>query len=288
MLPDLTREVERELHEEGIADFAQLDPARPSLTFRQRRTLQAASERALLQEPFVKEELLQVEFPLHFLSIATATEALPRFANQKPWHATPYAWACETLTEGGKITQTGFAYADKDDPRPEFARTLGKHLAAGGMLILWNADSLDCLRSLLESLPEEKQAVRAALARPHLDLKQLLESGLFHPQLLADRSLRATARVLAGVDSPKDAEIFDEDSALRAIQKAATPRTRAATKEKLATDLRAHVQHEASLLLALYRTLSGHPLFAADAQNAKPAKKTAGPRKQLPPTPVEE
>lgn len=288
LLPDLTRELERELHEEGIADFAQLDPARPSLTLSQRRTLQAARERALLQEPFVKEELLQVEFPLHFLSIATVTEALPRFANQKPWQPTPYAWACETLTEGGKITQAGFAYADKDDPRPEFARTLGKHLSGGGMLILWNAEALECVRSLLESLPEEKQSVRAVLARSHLDLQRLLESGLFHHGLLAERTLSNTARILCGTEQPRDAEIFDEDSALRAIQKASTPRTRAATKEKLATDLRSYVQGEAAMLLALYRAISGHPLFAADAAAAKPAKKTAGPRKQLPPTPVEE
>ena len=288
LLPDLTRDLERELHEEGIADFSQLDPARASLTFRQRRTLQAAAEGSLLKEPFVKEELQQVEFPLHFLSIATATEALPRFQNQKPWQPVPYAWACETVTEGGKVTHASFAHADKDDPRPQFAQTLGKHLNSGGMMILWDADSLESIRLLLESLPTEKQAIRATLARPHLDLRRLLESGLFHPKLLANRDLASTAHVLCGIAQATDKEVTDEDSALRALQKAATPRIRAATKEKLASEIKDWVQRQSSMMHAIYRTLSERTAAAAQEEEQKPAKKTVGPRKQLPPTPVEE
>ncbi len=285
--PDLTREIERELHEEGIADLMQLDEARPSLTFRQRRTLQCIKQKETIREPFVKEELLHVEFPLHFLSIATTTEALPRFVGQKPWQALPYAWACETLTAGGAVTQSGFAYADKDDPRPEFAQSLAKQLASGGMLILWNADSLECVRSLLEPLAADKQAIRVILARPHLDLQRLLESGLFHPNLLGERGLAATAKAICGIDAPTEQDVFDEDSVLRAIQKASTPRTRAATKEKIAADLRSYAQSQAAMLLALWRLLSDKQEAAAEAA-AKPAKKTAGPRKQLPPTPVED
>jgi hypothetical protein len=258
------------------------------MTFRQRRTLQAAAERALLKEPFVKEELQQVEFPLHFLSIATVTEALPRFQNQKPWQPVPYAWACETLTEGGKVTQASFAHADKDDPRPEFAQTLGKHLNAGGMVILWDADSLESVRLLLESLPTEKQAIRTTLARPHLDLHRLLESGLFHPNLLANRDLASTAQVLCGIAQPTDKEVTDEDSALRALQKAATPRIRAATKEKLAAEIKDWVQRQSAMMHAIYRTLSERTAAAAQGEEQKPAKKTIGPRKQLPPTPVED
>lgn len=285
--PDLTREVERELHEEGIADLAQIDEARPSLTFRQRRTLQCIKQKETLCEPFLKEELLHVEFPLHFLSIATTTEALPRFVGQKPWQALPYAWACETLTGGGAVSQSGFAYADKDDPRPEFARSLAKQLTSGGMLILWNADSLDCVRALLEPLPADKQSIRAILARPHLDMQRLLESGLFHPGLLGTRDLATTAKAVCGINAPTGLEVVDEDSMLRAIQKAATPRTRAATKEKIAADLRAYAQAQAGMLLALWRKLSEKQEAAVEGAQ-KPAKKTVGPRKQLPPKPVEE
>ncbi len=283
MLPDLTREQEAELHQEGIADLLQIDEARPGLTFRQRRTLQAIAQRQPILDPLVKEELGQVEFPLHLLSIARVVEPLPKFAGQRPWQPTPYAWAVETVSERGVVTQDSFAYADKDDPRPEFIRTLGKRLEAGGMLILWSADSLDAVRTLLDSLPTEKPAVRAVLARQHLDLRRLLESGLFHPDLLRARTIWDTARTLLGAEPAGLGEIHDEDSLLRALQKATTPRTRSATKEKIAADLKAYVAAEAATLLSLCRKLSGHPALQQTDAGDKPARRAALPRKQLPP-----
>lgn len=289
LLPDLTRQQEQQLHEEGIADLAQLDAARPGLTTRQRHTLLAVQQKSTVVEPFVKQELLQVEFPLHFLAIATLTDALPRHAGQKPWQPAPYAWACETLTETGKLSQAAFALADQEDPRPAFAQSLGKHLAGGGMVILWDADVLEAVRHLLDSLPADKASVRAVLSRPHIDLRRLLESGLFDGRLLARRDLATTTEVLVGRSPAADSEIVDEDSMRRALQKAATPRVRSATKEKIGKDLEAFVRDQASKLVALYRQLSGHPLFAKPIEEpAKATKRTAGPRKQLPPTPAPE
>jgi hypothetical protein len=282
-LPDLSRAQESELHQEGLADLAQLDPERTGLTVRQRRTLEAIRQGEPILEPFVKEELLQVEFPLHFLSIARVVEPLPRFAGQRPWQPTPYAWAVETVNERGVVTQDSFALADKEDPRPEFIRTLSQRLEAGGMLILWSADSLDAVRTLLDSLPAEKPSVRAAMARPHMDLHRLLESGLFHPDLMRSRTVWDTARVLLGAVPASLGEVRDEDTLLSALQKAATPRTRLATKEKIAADIKAFVAAEAATLLALCRKLSGHPALQQAATD-KPARRAAMPRKQLPPT----
>ena len=42
------------------------------------------------------------------------------------------------------------------------------------------------------------------------------------------------------------------------------------------------------MMHAIYRTLSERTAAAAQEEEQKPAKKTVGPRKQLPPTPVEE
>jgi hypothetical protein len=78
-------------------------------------------------------------------------------------------------------------------------------------------------------------------------------------------------------------EVRDEDTLLSALQKAATPRTRSATKEKIAADIKAFVAAEAATLLALCRKLSGHPALQQAATD-KPARRAAMPRKQLPPT----
>ena len=94
--------------------------------------------------------------------------------------------------------------------------------------------------------------------------------------------------MLCGIAQPTDKEVTDEDSALRALQKAATPRIRAATKEKLAAEIKDWVQRQSAMMHAIYRTLSERTAAAAQEEEQKPAKKTVGPRKQLPPTPVEE
>lgn len=280
-LPDLTRALEEQLHEEGVADLEQIDPRRPGLTFRQRRALQAIRDDALLVEPFVREELLQVEAPLHFLAVSGVTEALPRFEGQRPWPWTPYAWAAETVHESGRVERASFAFADKADPRAEFARSLGKHLENGGMIVCWHSEALANVRGLLDSLPSEKQAIRAILARQHLDLRRLLESGLFHPKLLAAHSLADVHRLLLGTGDDDSLVIRGDDDAFAALQKAAAPRVRQATKDKIAADLKALVEWEARALRTVYRHLAGQ---GPDSAAETPApKKPETRRKQLPP-----
>lgn len=279
-LPDLTPSFENHMHEEGTVDLLQIDPKLPGLTFRQRRSLQSLHTKTLHVEPFVREELLQVEAPLHFVSLIGITEALPRFEGQKPWQPTPYAWAAETVFDSGRIERTSFAHADKGDPRPEFVRSLAK-LLQGGMIVCWCSDSLASIRLLLDSLPAEKQAVRAILARSHLDMRRLLESGLYHPRLLADRSLASIAEVVIGDSDFATLAIRDSDAAFAALQKASAPRVRQATKDKLAADLKTWAEWEARTLRAVYRQLAGQGPEQAP-EKAAPGK--APPRKQLPPS----
>jgi hypothetical protein len=281
-LPDLVRTLEDELHEEGIADLMQLDPKRPGLTFRQRRTLVSLRENTLLVEPFVREELEQIEYPLHFLSLVGVTEALPRFEGERPWQTVPYAWAAETAHENGRIERTAFVFADRGDPRPEFVRSLAKLLERGGMIACWCSDMLGTLRHLLDALPAEKQAVRAILGRPHIDLRRLLESGLFHPRLVAGRSLATVGEVVLGSTDFAALPIRDHEAMFSALQKASAPRVRQSTKDKIAAEFKQWVEWEARMLRALYRQMAGQ---GPETPAAEPAQKPApARRKQLPRT----
>ncbi|MGE3174937.1 MAG: DUF2779 domain-containing protein [Planctomycetota bacterium] len=281
-LPDLARPLEDQLHEAGIDDLAQLDPARPGLTFRQRRTIQAVRQRELLIEPFVAEELAHIELPLHFLAMSSVTEALPRFEHQRPWQSVPYAWAALTVHADGRVEQAAFVHADKGDPRADFVRSLGKHLEAGGMILCWCSDLLASVRDLLESVPAEKPATRTVLARSHLDLRRLLESGLFHPGLTADRTLATIAATLLGGAGDGDLVVRDDEGVFGLLQKATAPRTRAATRAKIAADIQAWLDWQTRTMLAVYQKLSARPL--PEPQKAPRAPLGDGPRKQLPPT----
>lgn len=276
-LPELTRAQELELHKEGVEDLASLDQKRPGLTFKQRRTLACLQEGKPIVEPFVREELRQCAQPLHFLAIGTLTEPLPRFEGQRPWRQVPYVWAVHTLHKDGRIEIASFAHADKTDPRPEFAATLGKHLEIGGSLLVWNDESLEGLRALLEDLPTAKASVRAIVGRQHFDLMKLLDSGVFHPKLRGHEVLATSVAAILEDESARKQPLQNEDELREALEKACAPRVRSATKEKIAADLKAAFTWQSEQLLKLYRTLAG-----VEAQPAKPAAPAPKPQKALP------
>lgn len=274
-LPELTRQQELELHKEGIEDLATLDQARPGLTFSQRRFLACVQQGAPIVEPFVREELLACSKPLHFLAIAAITEPLPRFDGQRPWRLLPHGWAVRTVHPDGRLESASFVHVERTDPRPEFVASLAKHLEVGGTLVVWDDDPLDELRTLLDDLPAAKAAVRSLVGHPHLDMMQLFDAGVFHPDLRNHADLRASAKALLGDNSGADLSVFGEDAVLDALQKAWAPRVRATTKEKLGTEILAGLTWTVERLVNLFDRYAGTATPAAKpkAAAAKPAGK---------------
>lgn len=262
-LPELTRAQEIEMHKEGIEELMSVDGAREGLTFRQRRTLACMQQQERIVEPFVAEELLACERPLHFVAIASVTEPLPRFQQQRPWQATPYAWAAKTIHEDGRIEATSWASVDRSDPRAQFVKTLSRHLEVGGTMLCWRSDAIRDLRAMLDSVPEGKTSVRALLGFEHLDVMQLLEAGVFDPQLLSYADFRTVVAALLDDRSGDKLGALDANHRYEALQKARTPRVRAATREKISNEIQEALSWQAHRLADLFE------LFAPDAAAAK-------------------
>lgn len=279
-LPELTRAQELEMHKEGIEELTAVDSKRPGLTFKQRRTLASLEQKAPILEAFVREELRQCAQPLHFLSIATLTEPLPRFEAQRPWRQVPYAWGANTLHKDGRVETASFSHADRTDPRIDFATTLAKQLEVGGTIVCWNDETLEDLRALLEDLPTAKAAVRTIIGRQHVDMMKLFDAGVFHPELRTHSDLEASVAVLLQDKSGAELALHNEDDLREAIDKAAAPRIRSTTKDKIASDMKAWVAWRSDRLLQLYRKFADMP-----DTRSKPAaspEKAPGKAKPLP------
>lgn len=251
-LPELTRPQEIELHKEGIEDLTGLDSKRDGLTFRQRRTLVCVQQGAPIVEPFVREELRQCGKPLHFLAIAAITEPLPRFDGQRPWRLLPYAWSAHTVHADDRLETATFVHVERTDPRPQFVATLAKHLEVGGTIVVWNDDALNELRALLDDLPAAKVAVRSLVGHAHLDLMQLFDSGVFHPQLRTHADLRKSVAALLDDKSGDDLAVFGEDALVGALQKAWAPRVRSTTRDKIAADVLAALTWSSERIMKLF------------------------------------
>lgn len=280
-LQELSRELEKELRREGITELPAIDPQRPGLTFAQRRQIEAVREGRLIVEPFVREELAQAHHPIHFVAVATALEAMPRFDGQRPWRRIPYAWALQTLHADGRVTAASFTHAERTDPRLPFITTLGKQLEIGGTVIGWDTGPIESLRSLLEDLPAAKIAVRAVIARSTFDLMQLFRAGIFHPELRDHTDLVATARALLDDAAGDPGEVRGEDALRETLEKAWAPRIRATTREKITAAITQSLTWDCEQMLALYRKFSG---FAAQIPTPTP-KPARGPAKALPKLP---
>ena len=279
-LPELTRQQEIEMHKEGIEELSHVDGAREGLTFRQRRTLACMQQQTRIVEPFVTEELLACERPLHFVAIASVTEALPRYHQQRPWQLTPYAWAAKTIHEDGRVETTSWAHVDRSDPRTMFVKTLARHVEVGGTLLCWRGDAIREQRSMLDSVPDGKANVRSLLGFEHLDMMQLLEAGVFDPQLLSYTDFRAVVATLLGDHSGDELEALDANYRYEALQKARAPRVRAATRDKISSEIQAALQWQAQQLGNLFNLFA--PAAAATA-NATPAAKPDAPARSSKP-----
>ena len=280
-LPELTRQQEADLHKEGVEELLAVPADRDDLTFRQRRTLQCHADGARMVEPFLQEELDECDWPLHFLAAANVTDPLPIFDEQRPWQRTPYAWAVKTVHEGGRVETQTFAQLDRDDPRGSFVKSLARHLEVGGTAVVWGEEILRELRPLLDSIPGEKASVRALLGQDHLDLRALLESAVFDPELRDYTDLAAVSAALLGDASSAGLEGLDADVRYELVHKARAPRVRAATREKIAATITDALAWQAERLSDLYASFAGEPKPAAapsaDEQAAEASEEAAPP-----------
>lgn len=253
-LPDLNRKLEKALRADGAPSLREIDPNRAELSHKQRRTVAAVQQGSTIVEPFVKQELRDSRFPLHFVSIASVTEPLPRFDGQRPWRHVPFGWAANTLHEDGRMETAGFFFAEKGDPRREFLTGLAKQVECGGTIVCWNDRGLTDLRELLEDLPDAKEAARTILGRSHLDLMHLFDAGVFHPALRGHRQLQKTVAAVLPTFRPGSDAALDEEVLKESIERMNTPRSRKQTRDKIAADLQASLHWCSDALLAMFRT----------------------------------
>lgn len=251
--PDLTREQENALHQQGIEDITQIDAEQIELTAVQQRALQAVLDQQLVVEDFVGRELEDVEYPLHFLDIGSALQVLPTLPQMSPWQHLPFRWTDAVMNEDGRIDVVSFVGNGKDDPRAEFVRQLASHLDGQGTLMLWGEHAEQCLRELLDALPEQKSEIRQILSAARFDLQELVRAGVYHPDFRGSFALQVVHDTLTGDATCPDLEADAE--AVAAYDKMATPRTRATTRQKLADDLQAWGEARSHALSAVYRSL---------------------------------
>ena len=255
-LPELTRQQEIEMQKDGIKEMMGVNDEREGLSFRQRRTLACMQQKERILEPFVGEELAGCAKPLHFVAIASVTEPLPQFNDQRPWQLTPYAWAVVTHHEDGKITSNEWACVDRSDPRAQFVKTLRRHTEIGGTILCWQSEMTRDLRALLDSVPGGKSDIRALLSIEHVNMMQLLEAGVFDPELLSYSNFQTVVGTVLNDHSGDKLKALDVNYQYEVLQKARAPRARSTTRNKISVEIQEALSWQAHRLMDLYNVFA--------------------------------
>lgn len=267
-LPHLAAVVEKKLHENAIETIDQLKTSQVGLSSGQRRTVRAIQEERLIVEPFVKEELGDIDDPVCFVHVLWHLDPLPRFARSRPWQKLPFAWSSHRFEQSGRSYHRSFVSATQDDPREATIRSLAEEIRDAGTVIVYDRGWDERFRALLEDMPEQKSDLRALMGAPLLELGNLIYHGVYHPDFhgmfdvervrgILDANLPAAAgEPIEGLDG-QSGDLADEAAAAEAYQKILAKRTRSTTRDKLAEQLTAYIRHRSAALVAVRRQLLG-------------------------------
>jgi hypothetical protein len=88
-----------EIRVESIGDIPENFP----LTALQDRIRQCVTSNQEFISPDLRSELLDVEYPIHFLDFETIAPAVPRYAGTRPYQTIPFQWSNHILFEDGSI-----------------------------------------------------------------------------------------------------------------------------------------------------------------------------------------
>ena len=156
-------------------------------------------------------QLLDVEYPLHFLDFETVAPALPRYAGTRPFQTIPFQWSHHILGKDNTLDRQEYLCMEDKDPRAEFAQTLLSTLGETGTIFIWAPYEKRIISDLSESIPHLDLELNALLPRLN-DLNAIIRKNYYHRNFNGSFSLKAILPAL----------VPDMDYAALEIQEGAT------------------------------------------------------------------
>ena len=144
----------------------------------------------------IRQELANLQYPIHFLDFETDSPAIPRFDGFKVYEEFPFQYSCHVLQADSVVTHHEYLHTDITDPRLPLLKSLLAHIADCGSIVVYNL-SLErrILRGLTESFPECTPALQSIIERLW-DQLTILRKHYEHPDFCGSKSLKTVLPVL--------------------------------------------------------------------------------------------
>ena len=237
----------------GIEDIRDI-PASFSLSAIQERIRSCVINNKNYISPELKDELMNVESPIHFLDFETVGPAIPRYAGTRPYQAIPFQWSDHILYEDGRVEHREYLCEEDKDPREEFTRSLLDVLGREGSIITYANYEERIIKGLAEKFPEYREQLQALLTRIK-DLHKIIRRNYYHCGFHGSFSLKSVLPALIPEMNYQNLEIQEGQLAGLEYPRMIDPSASNDEKEKIKEDLLTYCGHDTLAMLKIREEL---------------------------------
>jgi hypothetical protein len=200
------------------------------------------------------EELIEVEYPIHFLDFETVSPPIPLYPHTRPYQAIPFQWSDHILSEKGDLAHCSYLFKEDTDPREDFAVTLLETLGDSGTVFTYSNYERRMVTELAEYLPQRSVQLLATLDR-FKDLQALIKRHFYNTSFYGSFSLKSVLPALVSSMSYDDLLIQEGTHASMQYLKMLNPNTPPEEKKKIEEALLAYCGHDTLAMVKIREAL---------------------------------
>ena len=201
------------LIESGVFSLEDL-PADFALTQNQRAYVDMVlNNQPEIDAEAVRNELSELEYPIHFFDFETLNPAVPRFEGLSPYDHFPFQYSCHILQSDGSITHHEYLHTDTTDPRLPLVESLLDHISDAGSVMVYGASfERKRLEELAQYFPEYSGALLSVVSRLW-DQLLIIRNHYKHPGFGGSNSLKNVLPILVPSLSYQNLDVREGDDA---------------------------------------------------------------------------
>ena len=246
-----------EQYEQGTISICSLSMSDFKSETQQRALLCYKEQNPYFNPKMVAELLNEWKYPLSYLDFEAIDYAIPRFPGARPYQHVPFQFSCHIQkSPDAELEHREFLWTAKDDPRPAFIEKLLDSFPAVGSVIVYSAlYESTRLKELAEDFPEYGEQLTNIRNRL-VDLKVVIQKGVFYPEFMGSFSIKKVAPALLGeAASYTNLDIGDGVEAMLAFDRLTSLPDTSNEKKCLAKAMLKYCQQDTLLMAQLHRTL---------------------------------
>jgi predicted RecB family nuclease len=202
----------------------------------------------------LKDELIDVKYPVDFLDFETIAPAIPIYPQTRPYQTIPFQWSDHILDVDGTIVHREYLCVEDKDPRKEFAQTLLAALGREGTIVTYTNYEEGIINGLAEGLSEYREPLFALLIRIK-DLHKVIRGHYSHPGFHGSFSLKSVLPAILLEMSYENLAIQEGQLASLEYLKMIDPSSPPEDKERIRNDLLHYCGYDTIAMLEIRKEL---------------------------------